>query len=468
MSNWTRRAGVMPVVAAVAVVFSGCSLEVLNPGAIQDADLNTPELMPTLVAGVSAEYNQVGDIYAFSGGRLTDELAGTGSYTSTQEYRQGIFDWQRSNTFWSETHEAAWAADQAWTRLQEVLGDAANTNNDAARLHAIRGFARIRLGENFCQVAFDVQDWEERTGAFNRAITDFNMAIGIGGPGSQWTTAGYAGIAQAQLGLASYGTVSWADVETAATTAMANGADVDWEDQAIYHAQANINQVWSESWGRGETGVYRTMAQAMADDGDPRTAYTRCGEWNNPTDAYPAIIVGGVTSTGDCTGQGSGAQQGADGEHAHYRQDKYDERGSDINRASGLEMLLIRAEARMMQSDFQGFIDDINDVRDEFGLANLATPTQVGTLTFAQDANWVAKLASTDAIEILDRERYATLWIEGRRLYDLDRWDHPFLNGGWIVGSSALPRRVSCMPIPKIECQLNPELADDANGVCSG
>jgi SusD/RagB-like outer membrane lipoprotein len=462
----------MPVVAAVAVVFSGCSLEVLNPGAIQDADLNTAELMPTLVAGVSAEYNQIGDGYAFDGGRLTDELAGTGSYTSTQEYRQGIFDWLRSEGLWSNTHEAAWSADQAWVRMGEVLGDAVNTDSNAARLWAIRGFSRVRLGENFCQVVFDVQDWEERTAAFTRAITDFNMAVTIGnasgGNGAQWATAAYAGIAQAQLGLASYGSVSWADVETAATTAMNQGADVDWFDQAIYHAQANTNQVWNESWGRGEVGVYRTMAQAMADNGDPRTPYTRCGEWNNPTDAYPAIITGGVTSTGNCTGQGSGAQQGADGEHAHYRQDKYTERGTDINRASGLEMLLIRAEARMMQGDFQGFIDDINDVRDEYGLANLATPTQVGTLTFAQDADWTAKLASTDAMEILDRERYATLWVEGRRLYDLDRWDHPFLNGGWIVGSAALPRRVSCMPIAKTECQLNPELFDDANGVCSG
>ena len=167
----------MPVVAAMAVVFSGCSLEVLNPGAIQDADLILPELMPVLVSGVSAEYNDFGDTYAFSGGRLTDELAGTGSYGSTQEYRQGIFDWEASEGFWAQTHEAAWAADQAWTRIQEVLGDAANSADISARLWAIRGFARIRLGENFCYAVFDVEDWQERTESFNRAITDFNKSI---------------------------------------------------------------------------------------------------------------------------------------------------------------------------------------------------------------------------------------------------------------------------------------------------
>ena len=87
----------------------------------------------------------------------------------------------------------------------------------------------------------------------------------------------------------------------------------------------------------------------------------------------------------------------------------------------------------------------------------------MGAVTFPAD-----ETNMTDALQILDRERYATLWMEGRRLFDLDRWDSPFLNGGWIVGSAALTNRLRCMPIPKIECQLNPNLADDANGVCSG
>jgi len=464
MTKWTRRAGVMPVVAAMAVVFSGCSLEVLNPGAIQDADLILPELMPVLVSGVSAEYNDFGDTYAFSGGRLTDELAGTGSYGSTQEYRQGIFDWESSTGFWSQTHEAAWAADQAWIRLQEVLGEAANTADISARLFAIRGFSRIRLGENFCQVVFDVGDWEERSAAFNRAITDFNQAIAIGGAGNNWSIAAYAGIAQAQLGLASYGAGSWAAAGAAADAFFANGGTDGYVDQAIYHAQANTNQVWNESWGRAEVGVYRTPAQDLWDtNADPRTPYTKCGTYDDQVSAYPLNVDGGVTPTGDCSGAGSGAHQGADGDHAHYRQDKYTERGSDINRASGTEMRLIQAEAAMMAGDYAGFATAINQIRAFNGMADIVAPTELGALVFPMNiAN------TTSAIQVLDRERYATLWLEGRRLFDLDRWNHPFLDGNWIVGGAAEARRLSCMPIPKIECQLNPNLEDDANGVCSG
>lgn len=460
MKNWTRRAGHVSAAAAIAVVMSGCSLEVLNPGAIQDADLITPELMPVLVSGVSAEYNDIGDIFAFSGARLTDEVAGTGSYTSTQEYRQGIFDWEASEGFWEQAHEAAWAAEQAWVRLGEVLEGGENSSPDAARLFVLRGMAHMRLGENFCHLVFNVEDWVDRTVAFDSAIANFNRAITIGtaagASGAHWVTAAQAGIAQAHVGRG-----DWA----AAATAAAAVTDISFVDNAIYHPQANTNQVWNESWGRAEVGVYRTLAQRMYDaEMDPRVAYTRCGEWNNPADPYPAIITGGVTSTGDCSGQGSGAHQGADGDHAHYRQDKYTDRGGDIPRASGVEMRLIQAEAALQGTpDYTEFIGHINAVRAHYGLAALAAPTAMGTFEFPQD-----ETNMTDALAILDRERYATLWIEGRRLFDLDRWDHPFLDGGWIVGSAALDNRASCMPIPKIECQLNPNLADDANSVCAG
>ncbi len=461
MNNWTRRVGMVPTATAIAVVMSGCSLEVLNPGAIQDADLIQPELMPVLVSGVSAEYNDVGDTYAFSGARLTDEVAGTGSYTSTQEYRQGIFDWESSEGFWAQTHEAAWAADQAWVRLQEVLEGAENSHPDAARLFAIRGFAFQRLGENFCHAVFSVEDWVDRTVAFDSAIANFNRAITIGtaagAAGAHWVTAAQAGIAQANVGKGDW---------TAAASAAAQVTDIAFEDAAIYHAQANTNQVWNESWGRAEVGVYRTLAQRMHEgpDADPRVPFTKCGEWDDLVSAYPDNIPGGVTSTGNCAGQGSGAHQGADGDHAHYRQDKYTERGSDIPRASGVEMELIQAEAALQGTpDFATFIAHINNVRAHYGLAALAAPTQMGTLTFPTD-----ETNMTDALQILDRERYATLWLTGRRLFDMDRWDHPFLNGGWIVGSAALANRLRCMPIPKIECQLNPNLEDDANTVCAG
>ncbi len=62
--NWTRPTK-WPLLAVLAVGVSACDLEVQNPGTIQDDDLNTPDLMPILVAGVSAEYNDVQDLIAY-------------------------------------------------------------------------------------------------------------------------------------------------------------------------------------------------------------------------------------------------------------------------------------------------------------------------------------------------------------------------------------------------------------------
>ena len=469
MTNWMRRAG-LPAVAAFAVVLSGCDLEVLNPGAIQDSDLVTPELMPVLVAGVSAEYNDVQDSYSFDIARLSDELAGTGSYGSTQDYRTGFFTNQDAEGSWEQMHEAAWAAGQAWERLQQVLEGGENTSADGARLFVYQGHAYMRLGEAYCDVVFDIGPRQDRSAAFDKARASFDQAYTIasaaGASGDQWRLAARLGQAQAEFGRAVEGVGSWATAAAQAQTALDEaGMTMDFADNAIYADGANSNLFWIETWNRAEVGVYRTLAQAMHEgpDADPRTSFTRCGEWNDLVTEYPDNIPGGVTKTGNCDGDGSGAHQGADGDHAHYRQNKYDDRGSDIPRASAIEMYMILAEAALVAGDYGTFIGHINTVRAGSGLAALAAPTEMGELLqWPYTVDDVTDANSSSALAILDRERYANLWMQGKRLYDLERWNHPFLTtSGWITGSTSVPSRVSCYPMPENECQLNPNLAGD-------
>ena len=469
MRNWTRRAG-LPAVAAFAVVLSGCDLEVLNPGAIQDADVVTPELMPVLVAGASAEYNDVQDNYAFDIARLSDELAGTGSYGSTQDFRTGFYTDQDAEGDWEQMHEAAWAAGQAWTRLQEVLGGSESSSVLGARLFVYQGHAYMRLGEAYCKVAFDIGPSEPRSSAFAKAKAAFDQAYTIasaaGSGADQWRLAAKLGQAQAEFGMAVEGTGSWASASAAAAAAISeSGMTIDFTDDAIYAQGANTNLFWIEKWNRAEVGVYRTLAQAMYEnETDPRTKFTKCGEWNDLASAYPDNIPGGVTKTGNCDGDGSGAHQGADGDHAHYRQDIYDDRGSDIPRASAIEMYMIMAEAALQGTpDYATFIGHINTVRAHHGLAALAAPTAMGNfLQWPYTADDVTDANASTANAILDRERYANLWMQGKRLYDLERWNHPFLTSdGWITGSTSVADRVSCFPMPRNECQLNPNMAGD-------
>ena len=439
-----NRAGGMAMAAIVAAMsLSACDLEVLNPGRILDEDLTTRELMPILVSGVSAEFNDIADGYAFTGARLTDDLSGTGSYFSTGRYRRGVFDNEDSEGFWEQTHEAAWAAGIAWERVQEVLEAEAQSFEGSARLFLLMGLAHRVLGENFCDVVYDIGPLQPREAAFDSAIVALNQAVSIGsaaGAGN-FATAAHGGIAQANVGLGNW----------SAAIQAASMVPTDFVHTAIYNLNANSNQVWNETWGRAEVGVWATPVQAVFDS-DPRAPFTICGDWDDPT----GPSWGQVTPTGKCTGQGSGAHQGAGGLTAHYRQDKYVEQGSDIPTVSGTEMRLIEAEAALLNGDLATFTSKVNEVRAFHGAEPIEQPATAGAIEWPN--------AQDDAWSILDRERYLTLWIEGRRLWDLHRWQHPFLQGGTLIGPGESPR-VSCMPIPEIECTLNPEIQNSA--VCT-
>jgi hypothetical protein len=292
---------------------------------------------------------------------------------------------------------------------------------------------------------------QPRTAAFDSAIVAFNQAITIGGAAGSgaddWVTLAQAGIAMAHLGRG--------DLASAAAAAAA--VPTDYVHSAIYNISADANLIWQETHGRAEIGVTNTGAEVWGDaaldpDGivDPRVPYTVCG-----------VEVGGSNEpTGDCT-SGSGAHQGADGLTAHIRQDKYPEEGSDIPFVHGTEMRLIEAENALVNNDLPAFIGFINEVRDFHGLTNYPTPSAAGSLEYPNDLMTKSITDPTvDGWSILDKERYLTTWMEARRMYDLDRWDHPFLAGGVVIGAPAENPRASCMPIPEIECQLNPNLSD--------
>ena len=121
MRKLTRKTGALPALVAGMALLSGCDLEVLNPGAIQDEDLNDPSLMPIVVNGVSAEFNDFYDDLAFDIAILTDDMAGTGSYFDTGQFRLGRYNNEDSEGNWEQIQESARAAGEAWDRLQTVL-----------------------------------------------------------------------------------------------------------------------------------------------------------------------------------------------------------------------------------------------------------------------------------------------------------------------------------------------------------
>jgi hypothetical protein len=115
---------------------------------------------------------------------------------------------------------------------------------------------------------------------------------------------------------------------------------------------------------------------------------------------------------------------------------KYDKRESPITVSSGREMRLIEAEGKIRSGDWQNGLSIINAGRADFSVAP-----------------WSAA-NSTDAWVALKRERGIQLWLEGRRLGDLDRW----LAANTPGAVEDMTGRNTCFPIGQTELESNPNL----------
>jgi hypothetical protein len=416
------RRGAWAFLTTLFLLTAGCGdvFDIENPGEILDSDLNDPELIGVLITGLSSDVSDFIDTQGFDVARLTDEMAGSGSYTDTGAFRRGYAEQDLVGPVWEQAHEARWMADLHIERIQELLtSEEFQTNDYVARAYVLQGIAHRSLGENYCRVVYsepegsDYGNLQPKDVAFEKAVTSFENALSHAPGGSEFAMAAHAGLASVYAALG-----RWDDaVQEAAQV------DDDFELVTFYDRVDNANVVFVETFNRPEMSVVGTYAGTL-DPENPRAPYTKCNE------------------TGTCENE-----IGADGETIHWRQEKFTDYGTDIPTLTGKESRLIEAEAALLDGDLATFTSKINDVRALYGLDPIGQPATAGSLEYPN--------AHDDAWSILDSERYLTLWLEGRRLWDLHRWDHPFLDGGQVVWEPD-PQRDSCMPVPDNECRYNP------------
>ncbi len=440
----TRALALCGLVAAFAA--TGCDesiFEVKNPGRILDDDLNTSRGVGSLVTGMSADFSAGYDDLSFTTARMSDEIVGSGSYFSTGRYRRGLYDSEDSNPYWAEVQRARWVAEAGLIRMREIEGYQFEGNVETARAYLFAGLANRWFGENFCQTVFsepysdenpgpggevDTGDAMDREAAFRRAIPLLNAAIQNGGSSGRQdiVSAAQGGLAQVYLGLGEM------------QNAVANAAKVstDFVFSAAYSSNSGreTSQIWNETHGRHEISAWGTLAGTVG-AGDPRTPWTDCSDPSN----------------------GCPSGNGADGETTHYRQEKYPTRDDDIPLVKGTEMRLIEAEAALAAGDLATAMAKVNEVRAHHGLDALESDGSIGSITGGEGGG--ANPTSMSGWDILDRERHLTLWLEGRRLWDLHRWNHPHLDGGGVVYEATVARRASCMPIALDECQVNEKVS---------
>jgi starch-binding outer membrane protein, SusD/RagB family len=397
----------MTAVLALACITGACNfLDVSNPGPIADENLNTPEAVPGIVAGMSGDLSDALDDLIFDNSIMADELVHGGSYTPEGLFYRGIIRDEDVNGLWGDMHTARWTAEQGIERMRSILEDRFETNTNVPRAFFLAGIANRTLGENVCTTAIDGGSEQPNTVHFERAEPYFTEAIRLATAqgNSALRQAAHAGRASVRAWLGRWDEAVQ-DAQQVPTSHVTN---------ALYSVNSGREQnyMYQETHVRFEITVYNTFWANVASD--PRVP------WDTLFDA-----------------SGLKPRNGQDGRTPHFRQRKYPSFDTDIPLVKGTEMRLLEAEAKLSTGDIGGAFESINTMRAFHELPALAAP---------------ATLA--EAWQTLQRERGAVVWLESRRLWDLRRWNAE--TGA--AHNGFLDERDKCIPISRNERLSNPNL----------
>jgi len=397
--------------AALIAALSACELEVSNPGPVQADALEDPKALTSVVNGAGRDLAEAINWTAYTGGAVAREIfpgGSTGSFGITPRQQQGKLVDDDDDTHWNFSQRARWTAEDAVARGKTVLGAAAANNATVAQALVWAGFANRHLGENFCEGVINGGAPQPYTVYLERAEANFTEAITVAGAANNANlvsaaTAGRASVRLLRNNLTGAAADAAAILSPFTYRMPYFSTDLDQYNR-IYWASANqpyrAHTVWNTFYDS-----YRKSTR------DPRV----------PFDSSATQLVGD-------------AAVGNLGRVRWYFQTKYPAQSSPINLASGWEMRLIEAEAKLVAGDIPGAMTSMNLHRVALGL----TP-------------WTAANA-TDAWTALKRERGIELWLESRRLGDFRRWAALSRPGT----AEDMTGRDLCFATPLSEKQTNP------------
>ena len=397
--------------AALIAALSACELKVSNPGPVQADALEDPKALTSVVNGAGRDLAEAINWTAYTGGAVAREIfpgGSTGSFGITPRQQQGKLVDDDDDTHWNFSQRARWTAEDAVARGKTVLGAAAANNATVAQALVWAGFANRHLGENFCEGVINGGAPQPYTVYLERAEANFTEAITVAGAANNANlvsaaTAGRASVRLLRNNLTGAAADAAAILSPFTYRMPYFSTDLDQYNR-IYWASANqpyrAHTVWNTFYDS-----YRKSTR------DPRV----------PFDSSATQLVGD-------------AAVGNLGRVRWYFQTKYPAQSSPINLASGWEMRLIEAEAKLVAGDIPGAMTSMNLHRVALGL----TP-------------WTAANA-TDAWTALKRERGIELWLESRRLGDFRRWAALSRPGT----SDDMTGRDLCFATPLSEKQTNP------------
>jgi len=186
-TNRGRRFVKLAVTVLTLVGVTACNefLVAENPGAIEAIDVNDPAYVNLLanmpIFGMQDAY----DDHLYWNGQMTDELTNRNAINPFIE--EGQID--RRELYSDMTYLTAFLynllarsrflADDATTRMKEILADSASSDLRVARALAFAGFSRVALAESYCVTPIDLSAPKSSDVMFSDAIANANEAVTI-------------------------------------------------------------------------------------------------------------------------------------------------------------------------------------------------------------------------------------------------------------------------------------------------
>lgn len=425
----------LPVLLATSllVVTVACNdfLQVTNPGAIEEPDINNPVYTGLLVNGVIGEFQPAFTSVALYSGVFTDELAGFHGFPENIDIDNrnvAITNGTYSGLVYTPLQSSRFMADSVAGLFHTFYGAAADKDVRLARVLAYAGYSYTLLGEQMCSAPIGLSQAYSSDELLGFALQRFKTAIDVATAAKAATPTAAADsiLTLARIGAARV-SLDLGNKTDAVTYASAVPNSFNF---LVYHAAANareVNPFFSAVSGGPNAawvGLTNTRFETLA--GDPRFPHPVKKE---KVQQDSAVVPNSPLAFSTYDGTAVGADF---------------LRESSVRFASGLEAQYIIAEAQGNNGTNLTFL---NSRRAIGGDLPLLAPT---------DAEYQAALRE---------QRSRDLYLAGYRLGDLRRYKKLYSVDLFERGTFKYPVAApatfgpqECWPIPLAEYNGNPNL----------
>ncbi len=453
MKRSTRHRYACRIGLPLAVLAAGCDglLDVDTTGILTPDDLDDagPAAIAPIINGVVHNYHEAADDIARYAALLTDEMIAAASGSIVQVDERFI---QPSNLAlmvspYTTLHQARHLADTTFLILQSRLADPAYSEIVLLGLQGIAmsklygGLARIWLAELYC--------WSILTGVHPETeplLPDARMRQALGHlreAEGEALVIGFERVRLAALVAQARAHLWLGEYDLAA--ALAAGVPREFRYVAEYsqNAPPQYNEVYASTWGDASSLAWTIGSGEVPSRGNELWEHFESFVGLNLIAVRPAGFISESRSV------------------PVMLQTLYQRQDSEILIASGIEAMLIRAEAAVRGGQNALAEEILNDLRSDYSLRMLLH----SRVPLPRAADQLARLAltgdmATDLKTVAD-ERARELWLTGDRLATSRRFRRdafgidlfPPVKAGVGGGDDA------AFPIPQLELDTNPNLS---------